>query len=356
MARPASKLPPSYGVIENRADAYLHPLDLRRLARETGRYWLFHSQPTTVALPGNRYAKSLSGFADHSTEPLFRELLREFAEQGVDRPSGYADVFHSRFASPRVNWSVNARLAPAFAGGWQEAITPGVHRGTFYKYDLNSAYLWAATLGMPDPKTYRRSLRPWKRDGLFRIRLLRSVPGTPFPFNQALECIATAQEIETYSLPIGEVLDGVTWDGLLDPQKIIESVMGVSTWKQAGRSYWGRWAQMVPLECVSKTRRWNLPNPFLNIPWAHMIVSRVRMKLWEFSRKAVHVFVDSVITSDILPISSTIGGWKLEKTYPLGVFIRAPGQYGAIESERLERMAGTSPQSPQRQLPIELVI
>lgn len=356
--RKALTLPPTYGRLASKQDAYLHPLELRKLARESGRYWLFHSQPTTVALEGQRYAKNLSAFTSHDTETAFRELLREYASYGVPRPSGYADVFHERYRSPRVNWSVNARLAPAFAGGWQEALKIGAHHGLYRKYDLNSAYLWAATLGMPNVKSYKRSLRPWTngRDGLYRVKLLRPTKGVPFPFNQATEAIATNEEIEAYSLPIAKVVEGVTWEGLDSPDVMLDAIKVVSTWKQAGRSYWGRWAQMQRLECVSKEKRWPLSNPCLNIPWAHLIVARVRMKLWEVSTNAVHVFVDSVITSDTLPVTSLIGGWRLEKAYPYGVYVRGPGQYGGLEQDRLERMAGVSPTSPLRRLPISLAI
>lgn len=143
--RAALSLPPTYGTINDKQDAYMPPLQLRRLAKESGRYWSFHSIPTTVALPNNRYAKSLNSFLDHDDEPSFRELLREYSDFGVPRPSSYADVFHDTFKSPRVPWSINALLAPCLAGGWQQAIATGAHRGkTYRKYDMRSAYLWAA--------------------------------------------------------------------------------------------------------------------------------------------------------------------------------------------------------------------
>lgn len=348
--RKAIAFPPTYATISKGCDAYMHGTQIRALAKESGRFWSFHGVPTTVALSESRYAKSLAGFSDHTDEDSFRELLREYADSGCDRPSGYADVFHSTFQSPRVGWSINSQLGPCLAGGWQQAIRCGISKGTYYKYDLRSAYLWAATLGMPDTRTYTRSLYPWKskNDGVYRIRLLEPSPSAPFPFNQARECIATNHEIELYNLKVGEVVDGVVWKRSTPGDRIVDAVKQVSTWKQAGRSYWGRWGQMQKLTCVANGHEWSLPNAALNIPWAHLIISRVKMRLWEFSKNAVHVYVDSVITTEKLPIGEEIGDWRLEKTYQNGIFVRGPGQYGDVNSDRLERMAGVPMNSPQR--------
>ena len=254
-----------------------------------------------------------------------------------------------------MRWSDNAVLAPALAGGWQAALVPGVSHGTFYKYDMRSAYLWAATLGMPHTKTYHRSKRPWKkRDGVFRIRLLRNPKNAPFPFCQARECLATNLEIETYNLEIGEVIDGVTWENLTDPEPILSAVKTVSTWKQAARAYWGRWGQSEKITCHARGKTWNLPNVVLNIPWAHLIISRVRMRLWEATNRAVHVFIDSVITPERLKIGSDLGDWRLEKTYSDGIFVRAAGQYGALNEARLERYAGRPKDSPERDTSVAL--
>lgn len=350
MSRPALALEPTYCAVADAQDAYVDTLTLRRLAKEHGRYWSFHSVPTTVALPNNRFAKSLKPFTDHDTEAKFRELLREYADCNVPRPSGYADVFHERFKSPRVEWSVNASLAQAFAGGWQDALNVGLHHGVYYKYDMRSAYLWAATLGLPDNRTYRRSLKPWKckHEGVFRVRLVDVQPSAPFPFNQATEVLASTQEIETYSLRIGEVIDGCVWNGYKDATMLLDAIRTTSTWKLAGRAYWGRWAQLAKVQCVAGGKKWTLPNLALNIPWAHTIISRVKMRLWEFSSDAVHVFVDSVITPHTLPTGNELGDWKLERVYPHGVIVRAPGQYGDATQPRLERMAGIPKDSPLR--------
>ncbi len=350
--RAALSLAPTYNEISDTQDAYLTSGKLRLLAKQNARHWRFNDVPSTVALPGNRYAKSLNGFTSHQTEPLFRELLGEYAEHGVLRPGGYADVFHEKFTSPHVCYSVNSLLAPAFAGGWQDALAIGFHAGTYYKYDMRSAYLWAATLGMPEPSSYTRSLAPWKgkHDGLYRIKLLRPSPGAPFPFNRATECLATNTEIELYNLQISEVVTGVVWKSTIDPQRIVDAITCVSAWKQAARAYWGRWAQTEKVECYANGKTWKLPNRALNIPWAHTIVSRVKQRLWECSTDAVHVFVDSVITPHQLPIGPNVGDWKLEKVYTRGVVVGAAGRYGEPDAKLWDRAAGIPINSAARAL------
>ena len=80
--RQALLLPPTFESVNDTQDAYIQPQHLRPLAKKYGRFWSFHSIPTTVALPGNRYAKSLKGFTSHQNETDFRELLREYSALG----------------------------------------------------------------------------------------------------------------------------------------------------------------------------------------------------------------------------------------------------------------------------------
>lgn len=353
MRRQATLVAPSIGRIEPGRDCYLQPTQLRALAAQSSRYWSFSGVPTTVALPDNRFAKSMKGFPSHQHEHEILDLIEEFASFGVPRPSGYADVFHDKFRSPHIPWSINAAFADIFSGGWEASLCPGSHAGTYRRYDLRSAYLWSAQLGLPNAKSYRFGMHPYRtiRNGIYRVTLIRNTPLAPFPFNRACTCIATAEELETYSLPVGEIHSGVTWDGLDDPHRITDAVTCIPAWKFAARSYWGRWAQRGAVECVAGDKKWNLKNITLNVPWAHLIVSRVKMKLWEYSKRALHVFVDSIITGDVLPTGPSVGDWRLEEEYAHGVTVLGPGQYGPLDKPILSRMAGVRTGSPLRRNP-----
>jgi hypothetical protein len=107
---------------------------------------------------------------------------------------------------------------------------------------------------------------------------------------------------------------------------------------------------MARVECVAGGKRWKIPNLSLNIPWAQLIVSRVKRRLWEASPDALHVFVDSVITPHKIATGSELGDWRLEHTYEDGVLVRAAGQYGDPRKKTLDKMAGVPLTSKRRNL------
>ena len=111
MARKALARRATVGWLAPGRDAYVTRGTLRQLvAAGVPRYWTFHDAPTTVerapepfAMKGDdTYAKLWDRFSNHDTVAKMRALLDEYAECGVPRPGGYADVFHARYKSPRV--------------------------------------------------------------------------------------------------------------------------------------------------------------------------------------------------------------------------------------------------------------
>ncbi len=345
-------LPPTYCTLEAGRDAYLAPMQLRELAQKNSRYWKFYDQPTTIDLGNQCYAKSLSGFSSHTDEPSFRNYLALMKDYGIDRPSSYADAFHSRFHSPVISCSENRALAPAFAGAWQQALETGVFRGKFYRYDLCSAYAWALESGLPNTSNYRRCRRPWTNsgeNGIYHISLLQPQPTAPFPFNVTTECLATPLEIETYNLSLSQVYHGIRWDSWIDSESVLKCVTDAPEWKCTARSYWGLWAQQKAVRCVTKSREWNLSNRFLNIPWAHLIVSRVKLRTWSAAKRILHAFVDSIITDDgTLATGRHLGDWRLEQVYERGLIIKGTGQYSALESTKFDKLSGVGRDDPRR--------
>lgn len=344
--------PPTFQRVEPGRDAYLSALRLRALARGK-RHWRFYNNPTTVALSRECYAKNLDAFHSHNeTEALFQEYLYQTKAVGVPRPSGYADVFHAQHHSPHIPYGINRGLAFAFSGGWQQAVEVGIFPGTFYQYDMRSAYAWAMLGGLPEASTYRRCRKPWTADGesgVYRLSLLCKQPSAPFPFNTSTEVLATPLEIETYGLPIARVRCGVRWDGWHDTTKMLDTLTSVPAWKNAARSYWGIWAQRKAITCVTQAREWCLYNRFLNVPWAHIIVSRVRMRVWSAARRILHAFVDSIITDDAtVKIGNALGDWRLQRVFPDGIIVKSAGQYTPLGSPRFEKFSGARPDDPRR--------
>lgn len=349
MPRAALSLLPTFRRIEPGRDAYVTRTHLARLTKKARRWWTFRDNPTTLELPaGKVYAKCASPFSDHQTEPAFLELMREHADLDVPRPTGYADVFHEKYRLPRVKWTHNAALAPRFVGGWQEALSVGTFPGMHFKYDLRSAYLWAGSVGLPDPKTYRLVDGTQNLPAVYRVELERPTPGAPYPFNRALDVLASAEEIETYSLPVKRIITGVAWTRDLDPEPMAAAIKSLTQWKATARMYWGRWAQTSGVMCHTPNNTWRLPSLDTNIVAAHLIVSRVKLRLWQAAPGAVHVFVDSVITARQIATGPRIGDFRLEKVYPAGVTIRAPGWYGPATGP-LDKAAGAAHGTAQRE-------
>lgn len=204
----------------------------------------------------------------------------------------------------------------------------GVLRGRWRKYDLNSAYLWASTLGMPKVKSFRMSRNPGRLPGMYNLELVQPVESLPYPFNVARFVNATTAEIDLYNLPIRRIINGVIWEDA-HPEDCITRVVKQFTFaKQVSKSYWGRWCSQTPIECNTPSRTWELRNPLLNLVWAHFLISAVKRKVWQDGKNAAHVFVDSIITRDELPTGDAVGDWRHERTYEDGIKIRHAGYFG----------------------------
>jgi len=292
---------------------------------------------------GKGVVKSIDQFDAHKDdEPAFMKLLEECRSAGVERPSSYSDVFHQRFYSPRVPYTVNCMFKNHFAGAWQEAKQVGVTSGPLYKYDMNTAYLWSGSQGLPNPATFRFTDKV-EDSAMFLARIDPNVDA-PFPFNKEKVVICEREDVELYNLKVRRVFAGVKWSQSIDGDEILRVVDRFSFGKKIGQAYWGRWASNTPIQCTTLKggeirRRWELGNPMLNFVWAQIIINRVKRRLYEYEPCPLHVFVDSMITRHQIATSSERGGWKLVKEYPNGIHITAPGVYGEPGC-KLEKQAG----------------
>lgn len=353
--RAALETLPTWNLVAPGQDAYVGPQILARQLPHARRWWTFNGRISTVERDDATLVKSVRPFLGHPTLPEFNELIEESASvAGVHRPTGYADVFHKLYPSPYTTPSFNAALRARFAGGWQEAIRPGTHKGLWRRYDVRSAYLWAATEGMPDPRSYRPVGAIQRHPALYRVEIEYCPKGAPFPYNSTRDVLATDDEIELYSLPVKRVISGISWRTMLPPEPIIKAVQSVSYWKYPARMYWGRWAQMGAVECNSANgNAWPMRNPRANIVWAHLIVGRVRSLVWQQARGAVHVYVDSLITQSKLRTGACLGDWRLEEEYPDGVSIMGPGHYGHPHKPA-QKWAGVAKGDPRRASPLTI--
>jgi hypothetical protein len=339
---------PSLVYVFKGRDAYTTPPIIRTHLRDATQSWWLHGQPVSLRRSDGSYLKNLQAFPNHNeTADAFYALLDECLMRGCERPSGYPSPFHTSYKTKPVQWTINAMFARQFAGGWQEALQVGQFKGEHYRYDIRSAYLSALGEWLPDPESYSYST-DIRDNGLYVIEH-RPQAHLPYPFNVWTTVNATAREIETYGLEVRRVIRGIKWGNVTGTDDIRNALLSLSFWKQAARAYWGRWAMVDQVECNTVSNQWKLPSRFANLPWAHLIVSRVRERLWHEAMKGdvVHVFVDSIICKGHRRIAPEVGGWKLEHIYTDGVRIEGPGHYGPLYGAA-EKWAGLRKDDPRR--------
>lgn len=339
---------PTYATIEYGRDAYVPRVMLSDLLPHAVRYWKVNGRLVSVQLKGGGVAKPLDCFPEYANnEGELMQFLDDCLRIGVVRPSSYSDLFAQRYRSPRVLWTYNSFFADWFAGGWEQARQTGILPGSWNRYDLNSAYLWALTKGLPDVRTFRFTRHIQRSDvggvkpGLYLITLHKPRYDLPYPFNTSRKyVVASSDELEAYDIDPMYVHSGITYKMLPTVQDMVDLIYDTPCPKLVARTYWGRWVSKASVFChaPSTGREWPIRNPILNVAWAHLIVSRVKLRLWQDCPDAAHVFVDSVITLRDLPVGRELGSWRLEERYLDGVQIRGPGIYGT--PSQLQRHAG----------------
>lgn len=343
------RLEPLYLQRAPKRDAYLFSSDMQQMAfgGEASRVVRYRGVVRSLQQRGGGWVKALDRFSIHhtQTEGSWREFLGECWDLGVDMPSSYGAVFRALFPQPRIPWSINAALAPYVAGGWEEARCTGQLPGVWHQYDMNKAYRWAARQGLPDPKTFEYTDRVSERyPGVYVIQLEQKTvnPLAPYPFNAAGWVAATDAEIEMYGLKPVKIRWGICWRNRWGPDAVEKVLEQVSFADDVQKTFWGGWAAQDAAESYYPDSDKVVPGRSigLNLVWAHFVISTVKMAVYEKSRGAAHVFVDSIITPFEFPTSTEVGGWKKVRTFDNGIFIAGAGRYG-LSPDNLLKHVGT---------------
>ncbi len=260
-------------------------------------------------------------------------LLDALEAVGVDHPSSYADCYHQLApAVAPLKYTFNGMFQWWPGGPWSEAKLTGALRGEWWRYDMVSAYRWAATVGLPDPTTYAATKVMGTKPGLWVVLLKSSPNGLPpiFRHGDREPVVMSSEEIAGYGVQV-HVLRGVTWTHTMGAAYVEHTLAKLPCPKEAGRAYWGRWIARDPLVVWTPAREWTMRNIFANFVWGWLIVGRVRLRLWEVADKAAHVYVDEVVVPHELPTAGTLGAWHCKEQYRRGIRVVRTGAYGSLE-------------------------
>lgn len=262
---------------------------------------------------------------------LTLSLLGELAPLGIRQPASYGSCYHALTDSPRVTHTLNQVFAWWPGGPWQEARTTGKFFGKHYRYDLCSAYRWAATLGLPNTATFR----VWKNhpdprgvNGLW-VAALRQTDANRVPplLSGPGPVVVSSEDLRLYDLTPARIYRGVTWTETLPSDFVEQTLARLPCAKQSGRAYWGRWITRDRLTCKTTGNEWSLPNLATNFVWGFLIIARVRARVWQVSRQALHVYVDEVLVPHEIETGPNMGDWQLKETYD-GIDVRGTGWLG----------------------------
>jgi hypothetical protein len=339
-------------------DQYIPAID-RDLLNSASRWWTYGGMLRSVQLAarpgktGGEMVKTFGGWSGSRTAASMQEIVlhgyevRE--ELGVRCVSGYGGAVRASLGGslPVESRTHTAPYLEHLTGGWQQTFRAGAFTGQWKLYDLQSAYYAALLEGLPDPESYRCT-RIILDDGLYRVKLAQPVPGAPYPYDFSTEVLATGEEIRRYALPVVDVIAGVAWTKGYNVSGIARACDRWTFAKRARRAFWGAWASSEAVTCNTAGKSWTPLRARPHPVWVHLILGRVRRKLWEaVSHRALHVYTDSILTQDTLTCGTSPGTWRLVHTYDKGVRVGRPGQYGPL-GEAWERYAGVPIGDPRR--------
>jgi len=307
-----------------------------------GTMWRYHRHIRTYRPSTQVFYKNVRGL-NPDTEQDFWNVIHSCQRAGLRMPSSFSGIFHQVFESPWPDISSTALFQNQTVGAWQQAFIEGSCKGKLYKYDLNSAYQWAASQPLPDIRSWYpvRSI-----DDSWSL-CFGQVEKLPFYVSTNDPQLWTREEIESQKLKIANFVIGIGFDKWVDLRPVFAVIREwfPFCYKRIGRAFWGRWNTAQSIEQVSwingRERRLTLQNRLFNPYWSRYITSRVKTRLADIivQAGAVQVYVDSVICYEELPTGEAVGDWKLVDTFS-DLYFYGAGVY--TEKDRIIKRSGMS--------------
>lgn len=297
----------------------------------SGQAWRVGNEYTTYCPNRARSYKSTARLRFRSMDD-FNDLMERCQVLGLRPPISYADLFFQQQrlpCLPRYSWSSPFRRFTF--GGWEKALYTGEYRGPVYQYDLNSAYRWAGQIGLPDIRKLERSYRFNDPLGIYLVVLKEN--SLPYAPGAGLHCI-TSEERDVFDVRPEKFILGIRANG--ETQCIAEAFAALEkTWperylKPMARAYWGKFNTRLGPKQISWKRgqsEHQQSNFFFNPIWSAFITSRVKMRLCLYRSIALHVYVDSILTTRPIPQGDDVGSFRLLDSDTDGCYIKGNTQW-----------------------------
>lgn len=281
-----------------------------------------------LAKEGRGVWKNSDRLITEEPQKLFPALERA----GVKHPSSFSDAFHQAAPyRPLIKRTWNGLYDFWRGGPWSEARKVGIFPGRWYRYDLRSAYRWAAYQGLPDPETWVARRRYVDGPGLWVGEFTGNVSGLPMCYREGGAQVVSSEDLELYRVPF-KVWRGMTWERNIDPAYVERTLDKLPCGKESGRGFWGRWIARTAVKCRTANGESELKQGlFNNFPWGFLIMHRVRGRVWEAGADAAHVHVDEVVVPHEIDTGpDRLGAWREKEVFDRGIVVYRTGYWGCL--------------------------
>lgn len=300
----------------------------------TGQGWRYKGKWSSYMPSKDLILKDILRLSPKDTEDFYH-ITGSCKRAGLKPPLSFSDIFGQIFRSPMLKPSVSNIFQNTQFGGWEAVIKRGTHSGKVWHYDLNKAYRWAAECGLPDIRTAKPIKDFITGLSIYTIvnhpRLEKTIP---YWRQYDKTAIVTSEEIARFNLCGLQFINGISFSGLIDFKPVFDFIVKNFPYcfSRIGHAFWGRWNTPSGAEQVSwgtgQEKSRVMMNPVYNPIWTAFVTSRVKMRLMDYYQHTLHVFVDSILSTEELAVSDAVGAFKLVGEYPKGVWVRGAGHWG----------------------------
>lgn len=232
------------------------------------------------------------------------------------------------------------RIAGQYSTGpWCEVFEPGPTLEPLIEYDINRAFL-ASALGVGGvPLELTRSRRMGRDTYVALVQLNRDHVLVPSRFRgrAGKRILVTPEQIDLFGLDITLV----TAFNARSTANVVPVIMGKlesyglppGVWKNIQSSFWGAFAastglkQTTWIEGRKRSETWLQPDPRVtNNVYAQRIIEGVVLKVAPLAfGRTILVHVDNVVTAETVETSEAVGGWRVKRHLPNGVYVESSG-------------------------------